>query len=298
MEHQLENFLVYMKDGKNCSQHTVDAYRSDIVDFYQFLRQAKYHDVEFAAVDAIVVRRYLANLLYKEFARRTIARRIAALRSFCRYLCREGHILANPFVGIRTPKLERKLPNFLDLPEIIDLLALPRNTRLGIRDKAILELLYATGMRVSELTGISMDRLHLEEGYLIVVGKGSRERLLPVGKMALESLDHYLHYTRPYLIAKATLMNSFLFLNRFGNPLLSRSVHRVLDFYIRQLSLTKKVSPHTIRHTFATHLLNNGADLRSVQELLGHVSLKTTQIYTHVTSEHLLSVYKSAHPRA
>jgi integrase/recombinase XerC len=187
------------------------------------------------------------------------------MRSFGKYLSREQVVEQNPFVGVRTPKLEKRLPQFLEYPEIDNLLKLPASDMLGVRDRALLEVLYGTGIRVSEAVGLDCSKIDLQGKILLVYGKGAKERLLPLGSFAVEAL--------------------FLYMN-------------IINKYITMMALRKKVSPHTLRHTFATHLMNNGADLRSVQELLGHVSLKSTQVYTHISSERLLSVYKKTHPRA
>ncbi len=295
---QLSNYLDFIQGAKNVSPHTVHNYRRDIEQFIEFLRRLKPGDFTLSSVDTYMARRYLASLVGREYSRKTIARHIAALRSFSRYLCREQVIESNPFVGIRTPKLERRLPQFLDVPEIDALLKLPPNTLLGRRDVAIMELLYGAGVRVSELTGLSLSNLDLVEKYILVFGKGSKERIIPIGGMAVSSLSSYLLESRPLLCKKNDAATDALFLNHSGTPLSDRSVRRILEKYVDMLAVRKRVTPHTLRHSFATHMLDNGADLRSVQELLGHVSLKTTQIYTHVSSERLLSVYRKAHPRA
>lgn len=295
---QLENYLQYIQGAKNVSPHTVFNYRRDIGQFLEFLRRLTSGDFMLTGLDPYMARRYLASLVNREYSRRTVARHIAALRSFCRFLCREQLIETNPFVGIRTPKLERRLPQFLDVPEMDSLLDLPARTPLGRRDAALLELLYGAGIRVSELTGLSLPDLDLQGQYLLVFGKGSKERIVPFGRSAAEALSSYLRGSRPLLAGKSAIPTEALFLNHAGTSLSDRSVRRILDKYVEKLAIQKKVTPHTLRHSFATHLLDNGADLRAVQELLGHVSLRTTQIYTHVSSERLLAVYHSAHPRA
>lgn len=295
---QLTQYLEYIQGTKNVSHHTVNNYRRDIEQFLEFLRRLSAGDFMFKAVDVFLARRYLASLVSRDYSRKTVARHIAALRSFFRYLCRIQLIESNPFVGIRTPKLERRLPQFLDVPEMEDLLKLPPPTVLGRRDSALLELLYGAGVRVSELVGLSLRNLDLSEQYILVFGKGSKERLIPIGRMAVKAISSYLQESRPSLQRKHAESTDALFLNHNGTPLSDRSVRRILDKYVTSLAVHKRVTPHTLRHSFATHLLDNGADLRSVQELLGHVSLKTTQVYTHISSERLLSVYRNAHPRA
>ena len=295
---QLTQYLEYIQGTKNVSPHTVNNYRRDIEQFLEFLRRLSAGDFMFKAVDVFLARRYLASLVSRDYSRKTVARHIAALRSFFRYLCRVQLIDSNPFVGIRTPKLERRLPQFLDMPEMEDLLKLPPPTVLGRRDSALLELLYGAGVRVSELVGLSLRNLDLSEQYILVFGKGSKERIIPIGRMAVKAISSYLQESRPSLQRKHAVATDALFLNHNGTPLSDRSVRRILDKYVTSLAVHKRVTPHTLRHSFATHLLDNGADLRSVQELLGHVSLKTTQVYTHISSERLLSVYRNAHPRA
>ena len=294
----LEEYLLFIQGAKNVSRHTVTNYRRDIQQFLEFLKRTHGDDFTHYTVDTYAARRYLALLVAGEYARRTIARQIAALRSFGRYLCREQLLKANPFVGIRTPKLEQRLPQFLDVPEIANLMEMPPDTVLGRRDAAIMELLYSSGLRVSELVGLTPASIDCEQGFVLVFGKGSRERIVPVGQSAVKSLRVYLQNSRPLLDRQIPSSRNALFLNHSGTPLSDRSVRRILTKYVEMLAVRKRVSPHTLRHSFATHMLDNGADLRVVQELLGHVSLKTTQIYTHVTSERLVAVYRKAHPRA
>jgi len=228
-------------------------------------------------------------------SRSTMARKLAALRSFVRYLCRENILQNNPIAAVSTPKQDKRLPKFLYPLEIQLLLDAPDVSKpLGLRDKAILETLYAAGLRVSELVGLSINNVYFDEELIKVVGKGSKERIVPLGSQAITSLKDYLHKGRPYLQKNAT---EALFLNKFGTRLTERSVRNIIDKYVKEVALNQKVSPHTLRHTFATHLLNAGADLRSVQELLGHVKLSTTQIYTHVTTENIQQVYHETHPR-
>ncbi len=294
----LPDFFRYLKVEKNASPHTIVSYRTDIEHFFAFAAaKLGMNEVPLTAVTPILIRAYLANLKEEGYARRTIARKMAALRSFFRHLCRETVVAENPFATVRTPKLEKKLPVFLDPAEIDAILALPARDSLGRRDAAVLELLYATGMRVGELAGLAVRDVDLGEAYALVYGKGSKERVVPVGRKAIAALKLYLDLARPRLTAGAASHDT-LFVNSRGGPLTDRSVRRVVDKYVTALAIAKNVSPHTIRHTFATHLLNNGADLRAVQELLGHVNLSTTQLYTHVTKERLKAVYGKAHPRA
>jgi len=292
----VEKFLAYLQVEKNCSALTITNYQKDLSAFASFIKSEGL--VEWLDITALEVRAYLAFLNEKKYARRTIARRISALKSFYKYLVRENKLEASPIAKVKSPKLEKKLPVFLDQIEITELLELPGIDPLGKRDAAILELLYATGCRVSELVGLTLDRVDLQNRFVLVLGKGNKERLIPIGHTCCSALAYY-YPERKNLIEQyhAPLHNS-VFVNNRGGKLTDRSVRRILDKYINQLAISKNVSPHTIRHTFATHLLENGADLRAVQELLGHANLSTTQIYTHVSSEHITAAYKKNHPRA
>lgn len=295
----VDRFKTYLTVEKNDSPLTVENYQADIVHFTDFLK-SKGKGADWAAVKVLDIRSYLAYMHDQEYARKTIARRISSLRSFYRYLRREGVVAMNPFTKVRTPKLEKKLPTFLEEFEIDLLLKMPDTTTLlGIRDRAILELLYSTGCRVSELVGLTLDRLDLGNRYVLLLGKGNKERLVPLGHPCVQAMEQYLGSSRQVLMRNYHVSpHSTVFVNSRGTPLTARSVRRILDKYVEMTAMQKHVSPHTIRHTFATHLLDHGADLRAVQELLGHVSLSTTQIYTHVTAERLTAVYEKHHPRA
>lgn len=289
----LDQFLRYQRVEKNASNHTVTNYQRDILQFLLF----SCDDV--TAVDDVnrsMLRRYLAYLQQGGYARSSIARKLSSLRSFFRYLVREGVCSENPLQNLSTPKQEKFLPGFLYPDDCISLLQAPQDSILGKRDRAILELLYATGIRVSELVGLGMHDVDWRQGYVRVFGKGAKERIVPVGKPACLALEDYLNSSRQQL-AKEGNERAF-FLNKLGGRLSDRSVRRLIDKYVSQVAIDQHVSPHTLRHTFATHLLDNGADLRSVQELLGHASVSSTQIYTHVTKERLKKVYLQAHPRA
>ncbi len=293
----LLKFLTYLEVEKNCSQHTLTSYQKDLVAFSEFMNRRTGRDFLWQQVSPLYVRGYLAELNEKQYARRTIARRISALRSFFKFLVREAVIEVNPLIKVRTPKLEKKLPAFLDEIEISELLELPDKSKpLGRRDQAVLEMLYATGCRVSELVGLTTERVDLANRYVLLLGKGNKERVVPVGHTCCQALEAY-YPVRSALMQKLT-GHDYIFVNSRGGPLTDRSVRRILDKYITALALHKNVSPHTIRHSFATHLLEHGADLRAVQELLGHANLSTTQIYTHITTERVAAVYKKNHPRA
>ena len=301
----LDQFMFYLKLEKNASQHTLHSYQRDILQFMEFVSSQGGNAVLLSDITPLVIRSYLASLKSQQYAKATIMRRIAALRSFFRFLCRESILAENPCSAVRTPKLDKKLPVFLDTNEINELITLPDDRPLGVRDQAVLELLYATGVRVSELVGITLPDIDFESRMLIVSGKGAKQRIVLMGQKAAGILKNYLQTARPVLCAtpgeygrQTEKTHNFLFVNNRGGPLTDRSVRRVVEKYVEAMALKKNVSPHTIRHTFATHLLDNGADLRSVQELLGHVNLSTTQLYTHVTTERLKASYKKSHPRA
>lgn len=295
---QLQRFLTYLTVEKSSSLLTVNNYERDINSFADFLKERLHEDFHWKQVSALDIRAYLAHLNKEEYARRTIARRISALRSFYKYMVRENILEYNPFAKIKTPKLEKKLPVFLEELEINELLDLPEKEGLGLRDQAILELLYATGCRVSELVGLTINRVDLSNHFVLLLGKGDKERIVPLGNTCCQAIKNY-YPVRSHLMGKFNVpAHESVFVNSRGGILTDRSVRRILDKYITQLAVNKKVSPHTIRHTFATHLLDHGADLRAVQELLGHANLSTTQIYTHVTTERITSVYRKNHPRA
>jgi len=298
MDKWVAGFLNYLNVEKNCSVLTISNYSADMALFQDFLLKRK-KGLCWKEVAILDIRAYLAQLNECKFARRTIARRISSLRSFYKFLLRENAVKTNPFVKIRTPKLDKKLPVFLEEFEINELLKQPDSSLLGLRDQAILEVLYATGCRVSELVGLTKARIDLANQYVLLLGKGNKERLVPLGHTAVNALENYYVNSRKKLMCKfATKEHDMVFVNNRGTPLTDRSVRRILDKNVLRLSLQKHISPHTIRHTFATHLLEHGADLRAVQELLGHASLSTTQIYTHLTTERIATVYEKNHPRA
>ncbi|HBF37959.1 MAG TPA: tyrosine recombinase XerC [Firmicutes bacterium] len=287
-----------MRISKNYSLNTLESYGLDLRQFSTFFDK---ESVSIEQVDHLFIRRYLAKLKEEQLARRSIARKISCLRSFFKFLCRQGYLTNNPIFGVSTPKQEKRLPEFLYPEELDNLLKLPDLTRvLGIRDQAILEVFYSSGLRLQELVGLTLVDLDLDGGYLRVYGKGAKERLVPLGGCAKRALIKYLKEVRPQLISKenSSKQTMNVFLNYRGTRLSGRSIQRLMDKYLQQLALHRKISPHTLRHTFATHLLENGADLRVVQELLGHVDISSTQIYTHLTKERIRAVYLKSHPRA
>lgn len=297
----IDEFLTHLRIEKSASKLTLVSYRTDLDQFFAFLAQRyriRCEEVPVEYLNHRNVRDYLANLQDSGMSRSTMARKLAALRSFVRYLCRENILPSNPIASVSTPRQEKRLPRFLYPAEVNMLLAAPdSNKTSGMRDRAILETLYAGGMRVSELVGMNIVDINFEEDYIKLRGKGDKERIAPLGTKAKEAVQEYMEYSRPVLLAKGDKAEEALFLNKFGGRLSARSIRNIINKYVDEIALTQKVSPHTLRHTFATDLLNGGADLRSVQELLGHVRLSTTQIYTHLTKEKIKTIHTETHPR-
>jgi tyrosine recombinase XerC len=289
MRRFIDKFINYLKVEKNAAEHTIKNYTVDLDSFSLFIQ-----DMDIAQIDHLALRRFLAEMRSKAYSKRTIARKLASLRSFFKFLYREGYIKSNPIAAISSPKLDKKLPTFLDVNQVTRVIMKPdTNTDAGLRDRAILETLYSTGIRVSELVGLDLQDVDFISGVIKVFGKGSKERIVPVGDEALNAIRRYNDKKD-----KKDKAKDAVFLNNHGGRLTDRSVRRVLDKYIHACAIEEKISPHSLRHSFATHLLDRGADLRSVQELLGHMNLSTTQIYTHVTMDRLKTVYDKAHPRA
>ena len=283
-------FCEYLKREKNLSLHTVKGYVTDIKDFLQFVGREKLKEI-----NSSLIRGYLRSLQKKGYQKSTLARRVAALHSFFRYLYSRGNFVSSSLSNLRSPKLEKKIPSFLEEEEMEELLKVPRGKDFfHLRDKAILELLYATGMRITELVNLDIKDINLWEGLVKVRGKGDKERFIPLGSYAIRALNDYLEKRRERIKTE----EEALFINKYGKRLSDRYIREKLNEYIKKTAIIKKVSPHTLRHSFATHLLNRGADLRSIQELLGHERLSTTQIYTHITPRRLKEIYKRAHPRA
>lgn len=294
MQEVFNKYINYLEAERNASAYTVRNYTTDLLHFFQFLRDKRIDSLK--EVDRHVLRDYLSRLMEQGFVKASIARKLSAIRSFYRYLLREKIVSASP-VATSSPKLDRRLPTFLTIKEVERLLEAPDLSKPeGQRDRALLELLYASGIRVSELVKLNLEQVNLESGEIRVQGKGSKERMVLIGKPAAEALVIYLNQGRPQLLGKKS--GSALLLNRYGERLPERRVQRILEKYASITGIEKRVHPHVLRHTFATHLLDGGADLRVVQELLGHANLSSTQIYTHVTKSQARKVYLSAHPMA
>ena len=294
MDEALADYLRHLALEKNASPHTVKAYREDLTQALAFFRTRQADQP--VQLTTRLLRAYLAWLHEQGYAKSTVARRLAAVRSWCRFLVRQGALDGNPADGLRGPRQDKKLPHFLGEDDLTRLMeAPPADTPMGLRDRAILETLYSAGLRVSELTGLDLADVDLDSGLATVRGKGKRERLALLGPQAQEALKRWLA-CRDSLAGPPG--RPAVFLNKNGTRLTSRSVGRLLEKYLTQAGLDPRTSPHTLRHSFATHLLDRGADIRSVQELLGHRSLGTTQIYTHVTTGRLKDSYHKAHPRA
>jgi integrase/recombinase XerC len=291
----LEQFYQYLQFEKNASMYTIRHYSADLQQFCGYLEAREVTSI--LSVDYHTIRHFLAQLHGQTYSRKTIARKLSALRSFYLFLVKNEVISTSPLQLLKSPKIEKKLPEFLYIEEIQQLLAAPDpSEKLGVRDLAMLEAMYAGGMRVSELVRLNLQDVDLRMGTALVMGKGSKERYVPLGEYACQAIERYLQVSRSKLIKD--VHEQALFLNYQGGRMSDRSVRRMVEGYVKKIAQSKKISPHTLRHTFATHLLEAGADLRSVQELLGHVNISTTQIYTHVTRDHLQSIYNQAHPRA
>ncbi len=295
MDKEIAEFLAYLRHEKNASPHTVDAYARDLAQVAAYLKD---REVRWDRAANVVLRGFLAELHEKKRRKSTIGRKLAALRSFYDYCVRTKKLAANPAKVLATPRQDRRVPSFLTEDETAALLDLPRSTKpLDLRDRAILELFYATGIRVSELVGIEAADIHLGERLVRVKGKGKKERIVPFGRKAREALEAYSR-ARAGLVAGGRPGEAAFFVNYRGGRLTTRSVQRMVRKYIRRTAVARKISPHSLRHSFASHLLGHGADLRVIQELLGHASLATTEKYTHVDLQQLLSVYKKSHPRS
>jgi integrase/recombinase XerC len=292
MQKHIFDFLTYLRNERNVSPHTLRSYHSDLEQLSTFLG-----DKELSAVDHQTLRRFIAHLMQGDVKKSSIARKLSAIRTFFRYLNREGILTSNPARLVATPRREQRLPAVLTADDAIRLMESPKAMKpadhdIMLRDRAVLETLYSTGIRASELIGMNREDIDRHDSLIRIRGKGRRERIVPIGTKALDAIDAYLgRLTGSSDIAA-------VFLGPSGKRLTARTVQRILENHRKQLGLLQKASPHTLRHSFATHLLESGADLRAIQELLGHASLSTTQRYTHVNLDSLMEVYDKAHPRA
>lgn len=300
-------FEEYLKLEKNLSPHTVNAYMSDMCQFNSFLA-VKARDVKIGEIDHLAVRGYIGSL-YKKEKKSSIGRKLASIRSFFDYMIKKGYLENNPARMVSIPKPEKVLPSFISVDEAFALMDKPKGPCfMHLRDRAILETLYSCGLRVSELVGLDMDNINLRDSILRVIGKGNKERIVPIGEKAVRAIEEYLEVRSQgvkgsrgrvnYLESSNPRTLEPLFINLRGGRLTQRSVERFVKKYTAGIASGKRVTPHSLRHTFATHLLDNGADLRGIQEMLGHASLSTTQKYTHLSMERLMDVYDRAHPKA
>ena len=293
MTRAIAGFLRYLDRERNASPHTVRAYAADLEQFQAHLAQEMGRAGTLADVDHLVIRAFLARMHRDGLKKVSAARKLATLRTFFRYLCREGILERNPARALLSPRMERKIPAHVEEGEIATLIEVPGETDAARRARAILELLYATGIRCAELVGLDLGDVDAAARTVRVLGKGSKERIVPFGEPAATAL-------RAYLVARlnARPRSQALFVNARGGRLTDRWVRHIVTQRVKQVASTRRLSPHALRHSFATHLLERGADLRSIQELLGHASLSTTQRYTHVNARHILEIYKKTHPRA
>lgn len=295
MEGYVNEFINYLSVERGLAQNTLESYGRDLRQFQSYLSNSHKDLVKDSNRSTIL--EYLNNLQTRGRAVSTISRNLAAIKSFYQYLVRERYLEKDPAANVESPKLEKKLPKILSISEVEELLKQP-NTSMpaGVRDKAMLELLYATGIRVSELISLNISDVNLDMGYIKCFGKGAKERIVPLGSIAAKCVQDYLAKGRLKLVR--TYEESALFVNHHGNRLTRQGFWKIIKKYAQEANINKDITPHTLRHSFATHLLENGADLRSVQEMLGHADISTTQIYTHVTRNHLKEVYDKTHPRA
>ncbi|WP_425061138.1 Tyrosine recombinase XerD [Sporomusa carbonis] len=295
MESYVNEFINYLAVERGLAQNTLESYGRDLRQFQTFLQNSQLDFLRNSNRDTILS--YLNSLQLKGRAVSTISRNLAAIKSFYQYLVRERHIDKDPAVNLESPKLEKKLPKILAINEVEELLKQPNTFQpTGLRDKAMLELLYATGIRVSELISLNISDVNLDMGYIKCYGKGAKERIVPLGSIAAKCVQEYIAKGRSKLVR--TYEEPSLFVNHHGNRLTRQGFWKIIKKYAMEANITKEITPHTLRHSFATHLLENGADLRSVQEMLGHADISTTQIYTHVTKNRLKEVYDKTHPRA
>ncbi|WP_416150960.1 tyrosine recombinase XerC [Salipaludibacillus sp. HK11] len=293
----IKKFIDYLQIEKSASAHTINSYKCDIDEFCGFAEQHLSKSI--AAVSYVDIRIFLSELHTESYARRTVARKISVLRSFWSFLVREELVLTNPFKIVTTPKLQKRFPSFFyenEMKAIFE--SIDVGSHLGLRNLALIEVLYGTGIRVNECASLNLEDFDKELGTLFIHGQGRKERYVPIGSYAIDALDVYFRDSRPKLIRKANKATNSMFLSYRDWKLEDRSIRKVLNNIVQDAAFSSRMSPHALRHTFATHLLNEGADLRTVQELLGLSDLASTQVYTHVTKDRLREVYLSSHPRA
>lgn len=290
----IDSFLITLEKERNFSLHTIKAYKNDLTRFNLFLNQGKSRN-KFKEINRNDIRRFLADEYENEYTSKTVARRLATIKSFFKYLVKVELIEDNVSIHIHSPKVPKKLPNFVD-KNLIDVLmsSPPLDTLIGVRDRAVLELFYSTGVRLSELVNINIGDFHIDKKLVRVIGKGNKERIIPYGKTAESAIENYLKMRN--LSFKPVFARSPLFVNSSEKRISKRTIQRRMNNYIKLVADGKSVGPHLLRHTFATHLLDNGADIRAVKDLLGHSSLSSTQIYTHVSIDKLKKDYTQAHP--
>jgi len=294
MDQLLTMFIDFLAIERGLAKNTLSAYRSDLKEFFDFIKEKNIQIEELKKEEILA---YIVNLKQKKRANSTISRQLAAIKAFFKFLQQEGIVIINPTSDLEGPKKQKRLPQVLSIDEIEKILEKPKNNNpLGIRDKAMLETLYGAGMRVSELINLDVNSINTDLGYVRCVGKGSKERIIPIGNQAILSLNAYLKGARNKLLKNPK--EYALFLNQHGRRLTRQGFWKILKNYAQQAGIKKEITPHVLRHSFATHLLENGADLRSVQEMLGHVDVTTTQIYTHLNTNNIINIYKKSHPRA
>lgn len=295
MKEDLKLFLDYIIKQKKYSLNTSKNYEIDILDFFSYLNKEQ---IDYLDVDYDVIKGYLVMLYDKKLSRNSVARKLSSLRSFYKFLFNNGKISTNPFKYVATPKKEKRLPKYLSFEDIELIFNIPDiSTPLGQRDKLVLEVLYATGIRVSELVNIKLSDIDFSKNEVKILGKGNKERIDPFGEYCLDSLNLFVNDGRNKILEKNHILSDYLILNARGNKITTRGIEKIIDNVVKKAALKKKISPHMFRHSFATHLLSSGCDILTVKELLGHESLESTQVYTHVSNERLRQVYLSCHPR-
>ncbi len=295
MQDELQDFLHYVQIERGLSDNTLSSYKRDLHKYLQFIEKTcELNNVN--NISRVHILQYMHHLNDLDRSSATLARTLSSIRTFHQFLVRERRADQDASLHIETPKKERKLPKILSTSDVDALLAIEPKDALSVRNKAMFEMIYATGLRVTELVSLNVSDLHLTMGFVRCVGKGSKERIIPLGSMAKESIESYLQASRPQLVNNKR--TEALFVNHHGNPLSRQGFWKILKAVAKEVGVQKEITPHTLRHSFATHLLENGADLRAVQEMLGHSDISTTQVYTHVTKARLKDIYRSYHPRA